>query len=187
MPEYLSYIQINQAVSAALLTELVVIPVADIDRSKAFYSKLGWNCDIDHTSNEIRIVQFTPSVPGASIVFGRNITAAAPGSAQGLHLIVSDIEATRNDLHRRGIETRELPNDDDAISDQASSANWRIGSHPQAKSFAPSASFYDPDGNGWVFWESSARLASSLPRWAMSEITRPCPRPHSPLRAEWLR
>ena len=89
--------------------EVVVIPVADVDRSKEFYSKLGWRLDADFPfDNGFRIVQFTPPGSGCSIQFGTKITSAAPGSAQGLHLIVSDVEAARKDLIGRGIEVSEV-------------------------------------------------------------------------------
>ena len=83
--------------------ELVVIPVSDIDRAKEFYAKLGWRLDADFPGDEFRVVQFTPPGSGGSVIFGKNVTAAAPGSAQGLYLIVSDIEAARAELLGRGV------------------------------------------------------------------------------------
>src|SRR5918911_1561743 len=89
--------------------EAVVIPVTDVDRSKAFYSKLGWRLDADFPfDNGFRAVQFTPTGSGCSVQFGTKMTTAAPGSAQGLYLIVSDVESARKDLVRRGIEVSEV-------------------------------------------------------------------------------
>ena len=86
--------------------EIVVIPVSDVDRAKAFYASLGWRLDADFTADDdYRVIQFTPPGSGCSVIFGKNVTAAAPGSAQGLYLIVSDIDAARNDLVRRGVRS----------------------------------------------------------------------------------
>ena len=88
--------------------EIVVIPVSDVDRAKAFYASLGWRVDADFTADDdYRVIQFTPPGSGCSVIFGNNVTAAAPGSAQGLYLIVSDIDAARNDLVRRGVQVSE--------------------------------------------------------------------------------
>ncbi len=90
--------------------EIVVIPVSDVDRAKTFYASLGWRLDADFAGPDFRVIQFTPPGSGASVIFGKNVTAAAPGSAQGLYLIVSDIEAARKDLIARGVEDqRNLP------------------------------------------------------------------------------
>src|SRR5260221_13736229 len=84
--------------------ELVVIPVSDVDRAKAFYASLGWRLDADFTSgDDFRVIQFTPRGSPGSVIFGKNVTAAVPGSAQGLYLIVSDIEAARSELFGRGV------------------------------------------------------------------------------------
>src|SRR4029077_15470111 len=89
--------------------EIVVIPVSDVDRAKRFYGGLGWRLDADFAaSDDYRVIQFTPPGSGASVIFGKNVTAAAPGSAQGLYLIVSDIEAARSDLLARGVEVSEV-------------------------------------------------------------------------------
>src|ERR1700736_3451821 len=89
--------------------EVIVIPVADVDRSKAFYTKLGWRLDADFPfDNGFRVVQFTPPGSGCSVQFGTNITSAAPGSAQGLYLIVSEIEAARDELVARGAKISEV-------------------------------------------------------------------------------
>ena len=89
--------------------ELVVIPVSDVDRAKEFYGRLGWRLDADFaTGDDYRVIQFTPPGSGGSVLFGTNVTAAAPGSAQGLYLIVSDIEAARDELLGRGVEVSEV-------------------------------------------------------------------------------
>src|SRR3954447_23099503 len=89
--------------------EVVVIPVSDVDRAKRFYGDLGWRLDADFAAgDDYRVIQFTPPGSGASVIFGNNVTAAAPGSAQGLYLIVSDIQAARDELLRRGIEVSEV-------------------------------------------------------------------------------
>src|SRR5467141_410445 len=89
--------------------EIAVIPVSDVDRAKSFYSKLGWRLDADFAAgDDFRVIQFTPPGSGASIIFGKNVTAAAPGSTQGLYLIVSDIKAARDDLLARGVEVGEI-------------------------------------------------------------------------------
>jgi predicted enzyme related to lactoylglutathione lyase len=92
--------------------EIVVIPVSDVDRAKEFYERLGWRFDADFASgNDYRVIQFTRPGSGCSVIFGKNVTAAAPGSVQGLYLIVSDIEAARDELLRRGIEISEVFHD----------------------------------------------------------------------------
>jgi len=89
--------------------EIVVIPVSDIDRAKEFYARLGWRLDADYDNGtDFRVIQFTPPGSGCSVIFGRNVTPAAPGSAQGLYLIVSDIEAARKELLERGVEVGEV-------------------------------------------------------------------------------
>src|SRR5712671_2687922 len=93
--------------------EVVVIPVSDVDRAKRFYGGLGWRLDADFAAGDWRVIQFTPPGSPCSVIFGRNVTAAAPGSAQGLYLIVSDIEAARDELLRRGVEISEVFHDGD--------------------------------------------------------------------------
>ena len=89
--------------------EIVVIPVSDVDRAKEFYTRLGWRLDADYDNgNDFRVIQFTPPGSGCSVIFGKNVTGAAPGSVQGLYLIVSDIEAARGNLLRRGVQISEV-------------------------------------------------------------------------------
>jgi uncharacterized protein GlcG (DUF336 family)/catechol 2,3-dioxygenase-like lactoylglutathione lyase family enzyme len=145
--------------------EVVVIPVSDVDRAKRFYAdRLGWRLDIDYVAagGDYRVIQFTPPGSGCSVIFGRNITVAAPGSAKGLHLIVSDIEAVRDELHRRGVEISEPFHDVGGIFHHAGGKDLIRGPNPQRKSYASYASFSDPDGNGWVFQEVTARLTGHI-------------------------
>jgi len=147
--------------------EVVVIPVSDVDRAKAFYAKLGWRLDIDVSAgDDYRAMQFTPPGSGCSIILGKNITAAAPGSAQGLYLIVSDIEATRNELLRRGVEISEVFHNngvhvgpDEPYMFGRVRVNGPDSNHGSYSSFA---SFSDPDGNGWLIQEVTTRLAGRV-------------------------
>jgi catechol 2,3-dioxygenase-like lactoylglutathione lyase family enzyme len=140
--------------------EVVVIPVADVDRSKAFYTKLGWRLDADFPfDNGFRIVQFTPPGSGCSVQFGAKITSAAPGSAQGLYLIVSDVEAARKDVAALGIEVSEVFHAGTPGAQFRIDGSGRIsGPAPERASYNSFASFRDPDGNGWLFQEVTTRL-----------------------------
>jgi uncharacterized protein GlcG (DUF336 family)/catechol 2,3-dioxygenase-like lactoylglutathione lyase family enzyme len=143
--------------------EVVVIPVADADRAKRFYGDLGWRLDIDYSAGDnYRVIQFTPPGSGCSIMFGKNVSKAAPGSAKGLHLIVSDIQATREDLLRRGIAVSEPFHDAGGIFHHAEGKSLVSGPNPQRKSYASYASFSDPDGNAWVLQEVTARLTGHI-------------------------
>ena len=144
--------------------EIVVIPVSDVDRAKAFYAGLGWRLDADFAAgDDWRVIQFTPPGSPASVIFGKNVTAAAPGSAQGLYLIVSDIEAARNELLGRGVEVSDTfhgTGDVHTGTDEPYlSGRHRVsGPDPHHGSYRSYASFSDPDGNGWLFQEITARL-----------------------------
>jgi catechol 2,3-dioxygenase-like lactoylglutathione lyase family enzyme len=143
--------------------EVIVIPVSDVDRAKRFYSELGWRLDIDYTNGiDYRVIQFTPPGSGCSIIFGKSVTAATPGSMQGLHLIVFDIQAARDELLRRGIAISEPFHDAGGIFHHAGAKGIVSGPNPQRKSYASYASFCDPDGNGWVFQEVTARLTGHI-------------------------
>ncbi|SED36281.1 VOC family protein [Bradyrhizobium erythrophlei] len=143
--------------------EVVVIPVADPDRAKHFYSELGWRLDIDYRDkDDYRVIQFTPPGSGCSIIFGKNVTKALPGSVQGLHLIVNDIKAARNDLISRGIEVSETFHDAGGIFHHSNLKGMVAGPNPERKSYASYAAFNDPDGNGWVFQEVTARLTGHI-------------------------
>jgi catechol 2,3-dioxygenase-like lactoylglutathione lyase family enzyme len=145
--------------------EIVVIPVADVDRAKRFYGDLGWRLDADYPSEDgyFRVIQFTPPGSACSVIFGKNVTAAAPGSAQGLYLIVSDIEAARQQLLDRGVAISEVFHDAAGVyagSDEPYLfGRVRIGGiDPARSSYRSFASFQDPDGNGWLFQEITQRL-----------------------------
>jgi catechol 2,3-dioxygenase-like lactoylglutathione lyase family enzyme len=147
--------------------EIVVIPVADVDRAKAFYTKLGWRLDADFASGDFRVIQFTPHGSGCSVIFGKNVTAAKPGSAQGMYLIVSDIDAARADLLNRGVEVSEtFHGASDAYvgpDEPYLFGTVRVkGPDPQRGSYRSFASFRDPDGNGWIFQELTTRLPGRI-------------------------
>ncbi|QPF89342.1 VOC family protein [Bradyrhizobium commune] len=148
--------------------EIVVIPVSDADRAKAFYANLGWRLDADFASGDgWRVIQFTPPGSACSVIFGNNVTAAAPGSAQGLYLIVSDLEAARQDLLTRGIKVSEpFHGGGDVhagVDEPYLFGRVRVnGPDPQRGSYSSFASFRDPDGNGWLFQEVTARLAGRI-------------------------
>ena len=141
--------------------EVVVLPVADVERAKDFYGQLGWRLDADlRSDNGFRVVQFTPPGSGGSIQFGTNVTSAAPGSAQGLYLIVSDIEAARDELAARGAEVSEVFHaGTPGAQFQPDGTSGRVsGPAPDDASYRSFATFSDPDGNGWLLQEITTRL-----------------------------
>jgi catechol 2,3-dioxygenase-like lactoylglutathione lyase family enzyme len=149
----------NQATNQAIKLEVVVIPVADVDRSKDFYKTLEWRLDADFvTSEDFRVVQFTPPGSGASIIFGKGVSLAEPGSVQGLYLIVYDIEAARAELVDRGVEVSEVFHDIGGIFHHAGIEGRVPGPDPKRRDYASYASFSDPDGNGWILQEVKVRL-----------------------------
>ena len=140
----------------AMKLEVITIPVSDVDRAKEFYGGLGWRLDADFSKGDDRVVQFTPPGSQCSVHFGRNVTSVAPGSAQSLWLIVSDIQAARDELVRRGVE----------VSEVFHFAGWNrldpgarlSGPAPDRRSYASFVSFSDSDGNGWLLQEITTRL-----------------------------
>jgi catechol 2,3-dioxygenase-like lactoylglutathione lyase family enzyme len=140
--------------------EVITIPVSDVDRSKEFYGGLGWRLDADFNTAADHVVQFTAPGSPCSVHFGTNLTTAAPGSAQGLLLIVSDIQAARGELVGRGIE----------VSEVFHYAGWNrvdptarlSGPAPDGRSYASFVSFNDPDGNGWLLQEITTRLPGRI-------------------------
>jgi len=137
--------------------EVVTLPVSDVDRAKAFYAGLGWRLDADFSEGEKHVVQFTPPGSGTSIHFGTGRTPAAPGSAQGLFLVVSDIQAARAALMERGAEVSDVFHPDGGpLGDPAS------GPAPDHQSYGSYATFSDPDGNGWLLQEVTARLPGRI-------------------------
>jgi catechol 2,3-dioxygenase-like lactoylglutathione lyase family enzyme len=147
--------------------EIVVIPVSDVDRAKEFYAKLGWRLDADYDNGkDFRIVQFTPPGSGCSIIFGKNVTPAAPGSAQGLYLIVSDIQAARKELLDRGVQISEVFHNEGVYAGTDEPflfGRVRVsGPDPEHRSYRSFASFRDPDGNGWLFQEITTRVLGRI-------------------------
>ena len=128
--------------------ELVLVPVSDVDRAKTFYTeKAGFNLDVDHSAgDEFRVVQLTPQGSACSISIGTGITDAEPGSARGMHLVVSDIDAARAELVERGVDVSEVRHFE--------SGEWVPGPDPQRRDYGSFAFFSDPDGNTWVLQEA---------------------------------
>ena len=148
--------------------EIVVLGVSDVDRAKAFYENLGWRLDADFAAgDDWRVIQFTPPGSGCSVIFGKNVTAAAPGSAKGLYLIVSDIDAARKELLGRGVQVSEVFHAAGSVHAGADEP-YLFGRHrvsgPDAEhgSYRSFASFSDPDGNGWLFQEVTMRLPGRI-------------------------
>src|SRR5215207_1855451 len=139
--------------------EVVLLSVSDVDRAKAFYENLGWRLDIDIApSDAYRAVQVTPHNSGASIIFGKGVTSAEPGSADGLVLAVEDLDAARADLVARGVDVSEVFHYAGGPFNN-SLENPRVGGRdPEGRSYFSFASFEDPDGNGWLLQEITARL-----------------------------
>jgi catechol 2,3-dioxygenase-like lactoylglutathione lyase family enzyme len=151
--------------SVDLKFEAVVIPVADADRSKAFYSGLGWRLDADFSfDNGFRVVQFTPPGSPCSLQFGAKITAAEPGSAHGLYLIVSDIEDARTELMERGAKVSDVFHAGSPGAQlQPDDTSGRVsGRDPDHASYNTFATFEDPDGNGWLLQEVTDRLPGRI-------------------------
>jgi predicted enzyme related to lactoylglutathione lyase len=147
--------------SVDLKLEAVVIPVSDVDRAKKFYANLGWRLDADFPfDNGFRIVQFTPPGSGCSVQFGTNTTSATPGSARGLYLIVSDIEAARNELVAHGAKVSEVFHaGTPGAQFQPDGTSGRVaGPAPNHASYSSFVTFTDPDGNGWLLQEITTRL-----------------------------
>ena len=136
-----------------LKLEVVVLPVSDVDRAKSFYERLGWRLDADFAAGDRwRVVQMTPPGSPCSIHFGKGVTTAAPGSAQNLYLVVSDMEAARKELIGRGADVGEAFH-------HASFRGPRVPGHdPEGRSYGTYASFHDPDGNSWLLQEIKTRL-----------------------------
>ncbi|MEV0474625.1 VOC family protein [Streptomyces prunicolor] len=139
--------------------EVVVVPVGDVDRAKAFYTALGWRLDADvATGEDFRVVQVTPPGSPASVIFGTSVSSQAPGSAQGLHLIVDDIAAARDELKRAGADPSDVFHDEGGVFHHAGTDARVPGPDPQRSSYGSFLSFGDPDGNGWILQEITTRL-----------------------------
>jgi catechol 2,3-dioxygenase-like lactoylglutathione lyase family enzyme len=142
--------------------EVLVLPVSDVDRAKDFYARLGWRLDADRAADDFRLVQFTPPGSGCSVQFGTGLTTAPPGSAQAMMIAVPDIQAAREQLASRGVEVT-------AVFHCAEGTACRFrdgrgvfqrvsGPAPDHTSYSSFAAFSDPDGNGWLLQEVTARL-----------------------------
>ena len=138
--------------------EVVVLPVSDVDKAKDFYTGLGWRLDADYTSGDFRVVQLTPPGSPCSVIFGAGVSSAPPGSAQGLHLVVTDIDAARAELAGRGADVSEVFHDAGGVFHHAGTANRVTGPAEDHKSYGSFASFSDPDGNQWYLQEITTRL-----------------------------
>ncbi len=140
--------------------EVVAVPVSDVDRAKKFYANLGWRLDADFSKGGARVIQFTPPGSSCSIHFGTNITSVAPGSAQSLFLIVSDIQAARAELLKRGVEVSEVFHY--AGFNRVDPKARLSGPSPERSSYGSFVSFSDPDGNGWLVQEITTRLPGRI-------------------------
>ncbi|MET8422109.1 VOC family protein [Streptomyces sp. NPDC005077] len=151
-----------------LKLEMIVLPVSDIDRTKAFYEAVGFRLDVDYTaSDDFRVVHFTPPGSECSIIFGEGMTPTAPGTTQGLYLIVTDIEEAHAELTSRGIDVSEVfhdaggllhhGHDDGSAVHHGTGQERRTGPHPDRASYGSYLTFSDPDGNGWVLQEVTQR------------------------------
>ena len=138
--------------------EVVIVPVSDVDRAKAFYEKLGFRLDIDVANGNFRGIQFTPPQSGASIIFGKGVTSAKPGSIDQLVLAVDDIDAARSDLIARGVDVSEVFHYAGGPFNNAVENPRVAGRDPEGRSYFSFASFEDPDGNGWLLQEITTRL-----------------------------
>jgi catechol 2,3-dioxygenase-like lactoylglutathione lyase family enzyme len=138
--------------------EVVVVPVTDVDRAKGFYESLGFRMDIDYVDgDDFRVVQFTPPGSECSIIIGKGITTAAPGSLDSLQLVVLDIEAAHADLAAHGVEVSEAFHDEGGIFHHAGTAGRVTGPAPERGDYGSFVSFSDPDGNTWFVQEVKVR------------------------------
>lgn len=147
-----------RAGKAEMKLEVVVIPVSDVNRAAEFYRKLGWRVDADIAQGNSRLLQFTPPGSPCSIIFGTGATPSPPGTAQYLHLVVSDIEAARNELVRNGVNASEVFHDAAGGYNRFDPRARASGPDPQHRSYASFVTFNDPDGNGWVLQEITTRF-----------------------------
>jgi catechol 2,3-dioxygenase-like lactoylglutathione lyase family enzyme len=139
--------------------EVAVIPVTDVGRAKEFYVALGWRLDADFTAEDgLRVIQVTPPGSSCSVIFGAGLTSASPGTSDGLHLVVNDIEAARADLIGRGVDVSEPFHDAGGVFHHAGTESRVPGPDPNRGSYASFAAFRDPDGNTWYLQEITARL-----------------------------
>ena len=142
--------------------EVVVIPVSDVGRAADFYESVGWRKDADKQDGDNRLLQFTPPGSPTSIIFGTAVTSAAPGSAQFLHLVVSDIEAARDELVANGVDPSEIYHDATGGYNRFDPAVRASGPDPQRRTYASFVLFSDPDGNSWVLQEITTRFPGRI-------------------------
>jgi catechol 2,3-dioxygenase-like lactoylglutathione lyase family enzyme len=139
--------------------EVVVIPVGDVDQAKTFYKALGWREDADFASgDDFRVVQVTPPGSPCSVIFGTGLTTAGPGSAEGLQLVVDDIDAARAELASHGVDVSPVFHDAGGVFHHAGTAGRAAGPAPDHQSYGSFVSFSDPDGNSWFVQEITTRL-----------------------------
>jgi catechol 2,3-dioxygenase-like lactoylglutathione lyase family enzyme len=143
--------------------EVVVVPVVDVDRAKDFYTALGWRLDADVATDEnFRVVQVTPPGSPASVIFGTSVTSQTPGSAQGLHLIVDNIDTAHDLLKQLGADPSDVFHDAGGVFHHAGTDARVPGPDPRRSSYGSFLSFSDPDGNGWLLQEITTRLPGRL-------------------------
>jgi catechol 2,3-dioxygenase-like lactoylglutathione lyase family enzyme len=139
--------------------EVVVVPVADVDRAKDFYQGLGWRLDADFASSpDFRVVQLTPPGSACSVIFGTGVTGAEPGSLDGPILVVSDIAKARDEIAAHGVQVSEVFHDEGGVFHHAGTAGRVPGPAPDGQSYGSFASFSDPDGNQWMLQQITTRL-----------------------------
>lgn len=148
----------SSAASVDMKLEVVLLAISDVDRAKAFYESLGWRLDIDVRNGDFRGVQITPHNSQASIIFGKGITSAKPGSEQSLLLAVDDVDAARDDLIARGVDVSEVFHYAGGPMNNTGENPRVSGRDPEGRSYFSFASFEDPDGNSWLLQEITARL-----------------------------
>jgi len=142
-----------------LKLEIIILPVADVDRAKDFYENIGFRLDADFSTDRgLRVVQLTPPGSHASIMVGDNLTSAAPGSLRGLHLVTTDLDTARSELLRSGVDVSPIWHDQDGVFHWAGDANRIPGPDEEHDSYSSYASFDDPDGNEWIIQQVVTRL-----------------------------
>jgi catechol 2,3-dioxygenase-like lactoylglutathione lyase family enzyme len=146
------------ATAVDMKLEVVVVPVSDVDKAKDFYQALGWRLDADFADDDgFRVVQVTPPGSPCSVIFGTGVTSASPGSADGLQLVVTDIEAARDELAGRGVDVSEVFHDAGGVFHHAGNDGRAAGPAQDHRSYGSFVSFSDPDGNGWFVQEITSR------------------------------
>jgi predicted enzyme related to lactoylglutathione lyase len=152
--------------------EAIVLPVADVDRAFAFYSKLGWRIDADiATPGGGRILQFTPPGSPCSVLMGTGLTPSPPGSTQFVHLVVDDIVAAQAELVAKGVDASEVFHDAGGGYNRFDPAVRASGPDPERRTYASFATFSDPDGNGWVLQEITTRFEGRIDTGVTSYVS----------------